>query len=70
VDLFFSEGYTAHSLRSGFCSSAFESGATYSQLMQQSLHKSVEGLKAYDQNDKWKNKAVNGLVWFGLKLIQ
>jgi len=41
---------------------AFESGATYSQVMQQSLHKSVEGLKAYDQSDKRKNNAVNGLV--------
>ncbi len=62
VTLLFGEGYTAHSLRSGFCSSAFESGATYSQVMQQSLHKSVEGLKAYDQSDKRKNNAVNGLV--------
>jgi len=62
VNLLFGEGYTAHSLRSGFCSSAFESGATYSQVMQQSLHKSVEGLKAYDQSDKRKNNAVNGLI--------
>ena len=62
VNLLFGEEYTAHSLRSGFCSSAFESGATYSQVMQQSLHKFVEGLRAYDQSDKRKNNAVNGLV--------
>ena len=35
IMLFFGQRYTAHSLRSGFCYSAFESDATYSPVMQQ-----------------------------------
>ena len=62
VKSIFGVEYSAHSLRSGFATTSFELGATHSQVMAQTLHKSVSGLLPYDQSDVKRNNSVNAIL--------
>jgi len=50
--------YSGHSLRSGFLTSAAESGAFLLRMADQSRHKSLEALRGYvRRTDMWKDHA-------------
>ena len=58
----FVEEYSSHSLRASFITWATQNGATPNQIMEQSKHKSLNGLMAYFQRQSiHKNPALNGL---------
>jgi integrase len=57
------EAFGAHSLRSGFLTSAAEAGAGLFAMMDVSLHKSVETVRDYVRRaDVFKNHAAKGLL--------
>ena len=59
VKKYFGEGYSAHSLRSGFITEASVKGNTHSQIMQQSGHKDVKTVQRYTRyTDAWEGNAV------------
>ena len=51
-------GFSGHSLRAGFCSSAAEHGASIVKMMDASWHKSVDTLRGYVRRaDSFKDHA-------------
>jgi site-specific recombinase XerD len=57
------EAFGAHSLRSGFLTSAAEAGAGLFAMMDVSRHKSVETVRDYVRRaDAFKNHAAKGLL--------
>jgi len=58
----FGPEYSSHSLRAGFITEAFTKGASTSQVMAQSGHKSVSSLMLYDRSDLLENNAVTAVV--------
>lgn len=59
VKRYFGEGFSAHSLRSGFITEASAKGSSHSQIMQQSGHKDVKTVQRYTRyTDVWEGNAV------------
>jgi len=57
-----SEKYGAHSLRSGFCSTAAKTGKAEHQIMKQTRHKRSDSLQRYIQKvNMFENNAASGI---------
>ncbi|MGG5252148.1 hypothetical protein ACQYAD_01125 [Neobacillus sp. SM06] len=57
-----SEKYGAHSLRSGFCSTAAKAGKAEHQIMKQTRHKRSDSLQRYIQKvNLFDNNAASGI---------
>jgi len=62
VKKYFGQEYSSHSLRAGFITEAFAMGATTSEVMRQSGHKSISSLMLYDRNQVTRANAVSKLL--------